>query len=80
MGMCDPKAVRAGEPWYKQVNKPGFMNLQPVQPAKGTAILCCQCGKWGSDSSTYYDKEGLPFKAYYCEACTIALKATQPNQ
>jgi hypothetical protein len=25
MGMCDPKAVRAGKPWYQQVNEPGFI-------------------------------------------------------
>lgn len=24
MGHCDPKAVRAGKPWYMQVNEPGF--------------------------------------------------------
>jgi hypothetical protein len=28
MGMCDPKAVRAGRPWYEQVNDPGFMRGQ----------------------------------------------------
>ena len=26
MGLCDPKAVRAGKPWCEQVNEPGFMN------------------------------------------------------
>ncbi len=25
MGLCDPKAVRAGRPWHEQVNDPGFM-------------------------------------------------------
>ena len=25
MGMCDPKAVRAGRPWHEQVNEPGFI-------------------------------------------------------
>lgn len=27
MGMCDPKQVRAGTPWYLQVNQPGFMRV-----------------------------------------------------
>jgi len=25
MGLCDPKAVRAGKAWYQQVNEPGFI-------------------------------------------------------
>lgn len=29
MGLCDPKAVRKGKPWYQQVNEPGFM--KPAQ-------------------------------------------------
>lgn len=30
MGLCDPKAVRAGKAWYQQVNTPGFMSGFPV--------------------------------------------------
>jgi len=42
MGLCDPKAVRAGRPWYMQVNEPGYMQgrkpgtLAPPKPACDT--------------------------------------------
>jgi hypothetical protein len=38
MGMCDPKAVRAGTPWYQQVRGPGFMGVKAPSELKPITI------------------------------------------
>lgn len=37
MGLCDPKEIRKGAPWYQAVNQPGFMRGKVSGDVSNTA-------------------------------------------
>lgn len=43
MGLCDPKEVRKGKPWYMQVNEPGFMKTPPPGTCPHGRLACQFC-------------------------------------
>lgn len=52
MGYCDPKQVRKGEPWYKQVNQPGFMKNVLFEKTTSLKIKDLQCLLEAKNSAT----------------------------
>lgn len=48
------------------------MNLQSINPPlkEGERILCAGCFRWiYHDQQPVADRDGEPFRAYYCRAC-----------
>lgn len=59
------------------------MNLQRVDLRPGQRLLCCRCEKWSGEplriegrieeQPVYADRDGVPFKSYYCASCAKEL-------